>query len=58
MELNPTLLLRREGLIGNGNFAFYILTGQTNDKFYNDNKVSLFLRERFSLPASGWREFN
>jgi hypothetical protein len=34
-----------------------MLSKEINRWFYIDNKVSPFSRERFSLPASGWREF-
>jgi hypothetical protein len=46
-ELILILPLQREGLVGNGNFAFYNLTEGINKKFYNDKK---------SLPYQG-RDF-
>jgi hypothetical protein len=48
---HPHPSLTREGLIGGNDFIFCILTEQINEKFYNDNKVSLFLRERFRVSS-------
>jgi len=45
--------LLREGLDEGINFAFYILTEGNNSKFYIDNKVSLFVRERFRESSKG-----
>jgi hypothetical protein len=51
--------VNEEGLISNGNFAFYILTEEHNEKFYNANKVSPFSRERLRESSIKYlRKFN